>query len=212
MQKTPEIRRLLDYLKSRRQGYDSALPSHLTNALFQTAAVRGVDPAHLVKLPEGGGGNRRSPDQGQGQRLPGCARPRRIRGRRRASAFIAYRRSWLTVIASDLEGNCFHFQETLKLGASYAFVISEMITAVSTCTSSALSDVPEERRNLFSNRTFLLKSRHGRTLTFQTPGEGGRFHYPNSFPGPLPIIWMECVFLSRSQGQLPQPQASSLAD
>ena len=28
----------------------------------------------------------------------------RIRGRRRASAFIAYRRTWLTVIASDLEG------------------------------------------------------------------------------------------------------------
>ena len=32
-----EIRRLLDYLKSRRQGYGSALAFHLTNALFQTA-------------------------------------------------------------------------------------------------------------------------------------------------------------------------------
>jgi integrase len=32
-----EIRRLLDYFKSRRQGYGSALAFHLTNALFQTA-------------------------------------------------------------------------------------------------------------------------------------------------------------------------------
>ena len=32
-----DIRRLLDYLKSRRQGYGSALAFHLTNALFQTA-------------------------------------------------------------------------------------------------------------------------------------------------------------------------------
>ena len=32
-----EIRRLLDYLKVRRQGYGSALAFHLTNALFQTA-------------------------------------------------------------------------------------------------------------------------------------------------------------------------------
>ena len=38
--------------------------------------VRVVDPAHLVRLPEGGGGNRRSPDQGQGKRFPGCARSR----------------------------------------------------------------------------------------------------------------------------------------
>jgi hypothetical protein len=72
----------------------------------------------------------------------------RIRGRRRASAFIAYRRTWLTVIASDLEGIVSISKKLLKLGASYAFVINEMITAVSTCTSSALSDVPEERRNL----------------------------------------------------------------
>jgi hypothetical protein len=41
--------------------------------------VRGVDPAHLVRLPEGGGGNRRSPNQGQGERLPGCARPRALK-------------------------------------------------------------------------------------------------------------------------------------
>ena len=40
--------------------------------------VRGVDPAHLVRLPEGGGGNRRSADQGQGKRLPGCACPRAL--------------------------------------------------------------------------------------------------------------------------------------
>jgi site-specific recombinase XerD len=32
-----DIRRLLDYLKARRQGYGSALAFHLTNALFQTA-------------------------------------------------------------------------------------------------------------------------------------------------------------------------------
>jgi integrase len=32
-----DIRRLLDYLKSRQQGYGSALAFHLTNALFQTA-------------------------------------------------------------------------------------------------------------------------------------------------------------------------------
>src|SRR5258705_987718 len=32
-----EIRRLLDYLKVRRQGYGSALAFHLANALFQTA-------------------------------------------------------------------------------------------------------------------------------------------------------------------------------
>ena len=31
-----EIRRLLDYLKSRRQGYGSALAFHLVNAPFQT--------------------------------------------------------------------------------------------------------------------------------------------------------------------------------
>jgi integrase len=33
----PDIRRLLDYLKVRQQGYGSALAFHLTNALFQTA-------------------------------------------------------------------------------------------------------------------------------------------------------------------------------
>ena len=32
-----DIRRLLDYLKTRQQGYGSALALHLTNALFQTA-------------------------------------------------------------------------------------------------------------------------------------------------------------------------------
>jgi integrase len=32
-----DIRRLLDYLKSRQQGYGSALAFHLANALFQTA-------------------------------------------------------------------------------------------------------------------------------------------------------------------------------
>lgn len=32
-----DVRRLLDYLKARRQGYGSALVFHLANALFQTA-------------------------------------------------------------------------------------------------------------------------------------------------------------------------------
>ena len=34
-----EIRRLLDYLKFRRQGYGSALAFHLANALFQTGRI-----------------------------------------------------------------------------------------------------------------------------------------------------------------------------
>ena len=33
-----DIRRLLDYLKARQQGYGSALAFHLAAALFQTAA------------------------------------------------------------------------------------------------------------------------------------------------------------------------------
>jgi hypothetical protein len=49
----------------------------------------------------------------------------RIRGRRRASAFSAYRHTWLHGDRLRFGGNCFHFQETLKLGASYAFVINE---------------------------------------------------------------------------------------
>ena len=32
-----DVRRLLDYLKARRQGYGSALVFHLANTLFQTA-------------------------------------------------------------------------------------------------------------------------------------------------------------------------------
>jgi hypothetical protein len=54
-----EIRRLLYYLKSRRQGYGSAPDQR---SLPDRLPVRGIDPAHLVRLPEGGGGNRRSPD------------------------------------------------------------------------------------------------------------------------------------------------------
>ena len=74
-----DIRRLLAYLKTRQNGYGSALAFHLTNALFQTACRF----EELIQLtwsdcPEGGGGNRRSPDQGQRQRLPGCARSRTL--------------------------------------------------------------------------------------------------------------------------------------
>jgi hypothetical protein len=74
-----DIRRLLDYLKVRQQGYGicpRVQPS--PRPLPDRLPIRGVDPAHLVRLPEGGGGNRRSPDQGQRERLPGCARSRTL--------------------------------------------------------------------------------------------------------------------------------------
>ena len=58
-----DIRRLLDYLKVRQQGYGSGLAFHLANALFQTACrFDELDPAQLGRLPEGGGGDRGSPD------------------------------------------------------------------------------------------------------------------------------------------------------
>jgi integrase len=60
-----DIRRLLDYLKARQQGYGSALAFHLANALFQTACR--FD--ELIQLAWGdcqrvGGGDRRLSDQG----------------------------------------------------------------------------------------------------------------------------------------------------
>jgi integrase len=72
-----DLRRLLDYLRTRQQGYGSALAFHLANALFQTACrFDELIQLRLGRLPEGGGGDRCSPDQGQGKRLPGCARSR----------------------------------------------------------------------------------------------------------------------------------------
>jgi hypothetical protein len=71
-----DIRRLLDYLRSRQEGYGSALAVPFgQRPLPDRLPVRGVDPAHLVRLPEGGGGNRSIANQGQGQRLPRCTRP-----------------------------------------------------------------------------------------------------------------------------------------
>jgi integrase len=70
-----DIRRLLAYLKTRQNGYVSALGLHLANALFQTAC-RFEELIQLTWSDCQRGGNRRSPDQGQGKRLPGCARSR----------------------------------------------------------------------------------------------------------------------------------------
>jgi integrase len=71
-----DIRPLLDYLKTRQQGYGSALAFHLANALFQSACR--FD--ELIQLTWGdcqavGKKNCGPPDQRQGKRLPGCAGP-----------------------------------------------------------------------------------------------------------------------------------------
>ena len=70
-----DIRRLLDYLKARQQGYGSALAFHLANALFQTACR--FDELIQLTWTDCQSGRKRNcgpADQGQGERLPGCAR------------------------------------------------------------------------------------------------------------------------------------------
>jgi site-specific recombinase XerD len=72
-----DIRRLLDYLKARQQGYGSALAFHLANALFQTACR--FDELIQLKWEDCQTVRKRNcgvADQGEGERLPGRARAR----------------------------------------------------------------------------------------------------------------------------------------
>ena len=75
-----DIRRLLGYLKVRQQGYGSALAFHLANALFQTACR--FDELIQLTWADCQSGRKRNcgaADQRQGERLPGCAGPGRLK-------------------------------------------------------------------------------------------------------------------------------------